>query len=230
MNESSQAPNRESSCDSSCESRLNALGYVEVIGFAAAVVTADAMVKSAHVRLIRQLLRDAAQITLVVDGELAACQAAVDAGKMAATAMQALVASAVMGRPASDTGAFVLRLAEAGRSPFGEPPALPVAVLPATQAAPAKKVRRAARPAEAAAKVFHVKEESVDAEIISIIQTMTNGRSLGQLRAAMPTVAAELLSARLASLCSQGKLVKRHGRFYLRPDANPQAGQQVKPA
>ena len=40
------------------QERINALGFVEVRGLAAAIETADAMLKCADVRLLRQLLRD----------------------------------------------------------------------------------------------------------------------------------------------------------------------------
>ena len=82
---------------------------------AAAIETADAMLKCAAVRLLRQLQRDPAQITLVVEGELGACAAAVEAGKASAQRMDALVAGHLLGRPAADTNAFVLTLAEASR-------------------------------------------------------------------------------------------------------------------
>lgn len=101
------------------QEKINALGFIEVRGLAAAIETADAMLKSAQVRLLRQLLRDPMQTTLTVEGELGACQAAIDAGRAAATRMGAFVTCHVMGRPAGDTAQFVLTLAEAGRQPFG---------------------------------------------------------------------------------------------------------------
>jgi ethanolamine utilization protein EutK len=96
-------------------SEIRALGFVEVRGLSAAIETADAMLKCAAVRLLRQLQRDPAQITLVVEGELGACAAAVEAGKACALRLEALVAAHVLGRPAVDTNAFVLTLAEASR-------------------------------------------------------------------------------------------------------------------
>ena len=101
---------------------INALGFVEVRGLAAAIETADSMLKTADVRLLRQLLRDPAQITLTVEGELGACRAAVDAGREHAMRMNAYVCSQVLGRPDGDTADFVLRLAEQGRRSFGEGP------------------------------------------------------------------------------------------------------------
>ena len=50
--------------------QINALGFVEVRGLAAAIETADAMLKCADVRLLRQLLRDPVQTTLTVEGSL----------------------------------------------------------------------------------------------------------------------------------------------------------------
>lgn len=103
---------------------INALGFVEVRGLPAAIETADCMLKTAQVRLLRQIGRDPAQISLIVEGELGACRAAVDAGKACAQRLGACIAGHVIGRPAGDTGDFVLVLAERGRRPFGDPPAV----------------------------------------------------------------------------------------------------------
>ena len=109
---------RETTMTSVSSAAIDALGFVEVRGLAAAIETADAMLKSADVRLLRQLLRDPALTTITVEGSLGACSAAVDAGRAAAQRMDGFVAATVMGRPANDTADFVLRLAEAGRAPF----------------------------------------------------------------------------------------------------------------
>ena len=55
---------------------INALGLLEVDGMVAAVDAADAMLKAANVRLLSHEVLDPGRLTLVVEGDLAACRAA----------------------------------------------------------------------------------------------------------------------------------------------------------
>jgi hypothetical protein len=61
------------------EAMINALGLLEVDGMVAAVDAADAMLKAANVRLLSHEVLDPGRLTLVVEGDLAACRAALDA-------------------------------------------------------------------------------------------------------------------------------------------------------
>ena len=160
---------RETTMTSVSSAAIDALGFVEVRGLAAAIETADAMLKSADVRLLRQLLRDPALTTITVEGSLGACSAAVDAGRAAAQRMDGFVAATVMGRPADDTAEFVLRLAEAGRAPFAPPtpPAPPAPAQPAAApqpvvaaAADAANVVPAPAPAPCSRRTFCAKRAS----------------------------------------------------------------------
>ncbi|EHD01224.1 Ethanolamine utilization polyhedral-body-like protein EutK [Salmonella enterica subsp. enterica serovar Urbana str. R8-2977] len=54
---------------------INALGLLEVDGMVAAVDAADAMLKAANVRLLSHQVLDPGRLTLVVEGDLAACRA-----------------------------------------------------------------------------------------------------------------------------------------------------------
>lgn len=72
---------------------INALGLLEVDGMVAAIDAADAMLKAANVRLLSHEVLDPGRLTLVVEGDLAACSAALDAG--CAAAMRTGVSSAV---------------------------------------------------------------------------------------------------------------------------------------
>jgi microcompartment protein CcmL/EutN len=78
---------------------LPALGFVEVRGLANAILVADAMVKGSSVRLRSQLRVDPALITIAVEGDVGACEAAVEAGKRVALANGAFVSALVKGRP-----------------------------------------------------------------------------------------------------------------------------------
>lgn len=85
--------------NSSNQRPLESLGFVEVRGLAHAIVTADAMVKSAGVRIRVQQQVDPGLMTIVVEGDLGACEAAVEAGVAVARRHGALVAALVKGRP-----------------------------------------------------------------------------------------------------------------------------------
>jgi len=61
-----------------------ALGLVETRGFLAAVEAADAMCKTAQVRLTRYEVTREARVTVVVRGALAEVEAAVQAGAVSA--------------------------------------------------------------------------------------------------------------------------------------------------
>ena len=181
---------------------INALGFIEVRGLAAAIETADAMLKSAQVRLLRQLLRDPIQTTLTVEGELGACQAAIDAGRAAATRMGAFVACQVMGRPANDTAEFVLSLAEAGQAPFG----------------PAQK-RPAPRVTDAPVAASMLPESATDDEmlgqrLLSALAGLPGGYGVQQLVRRVGSDTARV-RRQLEALIASGQLIKRGARYLL---------------
>ncbi|SQB28437.1 ethanolamine utilization protein [Citrobacter koseri] len=71
--------------------------YWEVDGMVAAVDAADAMLKAANVRLLSHEVLDPGRLTLVVEGDLAACRAALDAGSAAAQRTAVLSAAKKLG-------------------------------------------------------------------------------------------------------------------------------------
>jgi microcompartment protein CcmL/EutN len=77
-----------------------ALGLLETHGLVAAIEAADAMLKAADVRLVRQQRTVPALVTHVVTGETAAVQAAVDAGAAAAARVGKVAGKLVIPRPA----------------------------------------------------------------------------------------------------------------------------------
>lgn len=190
---------------------INALGYVEVRGLAAAIETADAMLKCAEVRLLRQLLRDPMQTTITVEGSLGACRAAVDAGQAAATRMDAFVAGLVMGRPARDTAEFVLKLAEAGREPFGsKPPRAAASAKPTPETAP--KTVPAIESADA----------GENAKLLTALAGVVGGSGAQALARRLGTTTASVRQ-RLDALCASGQLVKCGARYRLtKPGAKEQ--------
>ena len=202
--------------------QINALGFVEVRGLAAAIETADAMLKCADVRLLRQLLRDPVQTTLTVEGSLGACRAAVDAGEAMAVRLGSFVSSSVMGRPADDTAEFVLRFFEEGRVPFGAMAADGHQVMKEAVAKPAgdavrKTVVEPAAPV--AAKVLVAQATSVDdSKLLATLAALPRGIG-AQALAKEIGGDAEAVRKALDSLCARGTVVKRRGRYLLaKPD------------
>ena len=94
-----------------------ALGLVECKGLVAMIEAADAMVKSANVRLVGYEKVDAGLVTAIVRGEVGAVRAAVDAGAAAARRVGEVVATHVIPRPHSevDDGLPVLHTGETTR-------------------------------------------------------------------------------------------------------------------
>lgn len=76
-----------------------ALGLIETKGLIGAIEAADAMVKTANVKLISKEKITAALVTVKIIGEVAAVKAAVDAGAAAAQRVSQLVSAHVIPRP-----------------------------------------------------------------------------------------------------------------------------------
>ncbi|MGD9900179.1 MAG: BMC domain-containing protein [Calditrichaceae bacterium] len=82
-------------------------GFIETKGLVGAIEAADAMVKAAKVRLINTKKIGAGFVTVIIEGELGACQAAVDAGKAAVERTGQLVSAHVIPNPFEDTEQLV---------------------------------------------------------------------------------------------------------------------------
>ena len=95
-----------------------ALGLLETHGLVAAIEAADAMLKAADVRLVRQTRTVPALVTHAVVGETAAVRAAVEAGAAAAGRVGRVAGRLVIPRPAEGLVETVLGLgARASRPP-----------------------------------------------------------------------------------------------------------------
>ena len=79
-----------------------ALGLIETRGFVGAIEAADAMVKSANVRLIGKEKTGSGLVTIMVRGDVGAVKAAVEAGAEAARRVGDLVSVHVIPRPHAD--------------------------------------------------------------------------------------------------------------------------------
>ena len=79
-----------------------ALGMVETRGLTAAIEAADAMTKSAEVRLVGTVKIGSGLVTVMVRGDVGAVKAAVESGTAAASKLGELVAAHVIPRPHTD--------------------------------------------------------------------------------------------------------------------------------
>ena len=97
-----------------------ALGLLETRGLVALMEGADAMLKTANVRMLGWDKAGSGLVTAYVEGDVAAVKAAIDAGAEAAGRVGEVVAVHVIARPHEELPAFLPK-----------PPAAPGASLPA---------------------------------------------------------------------------------------------------
>lgn len=84
-----------------------AMGFIETVGMIPALDAADKMLKAADVRLISYENVGSTLVTVVVTGDVAACEAAVEAGAQAAQKIGKLTARNVIKRPVEGVGSIV---------------------------------------------------------------------------------------------------------------------------
>ncbi|WP_083858827.1 BMC domain-containing protein [Paenibacillus sp. OSY-SE] len=87
--------------------RHSALGLVEVRGYLGAVAVADAALKAASVTCIGVEIINGGLVTVKLDGDVGAVQAAVEAGAEMATQLDVLVTRHVIARMHEETAALV---------------------------------------------------------------------------------------------------------------------------
>ena len=79
-----------------------ALGILETQGLTAVLEATDTMLKAANVTLVGKEKIGAAYVTVIIKGDVAAVQAAVDAGAKAVGSLGKLIAAHVIARPHED--------------------------------------------------------------------------------------------------------------------------------
>ncbi len=79
-----------------------AIGILETQGLAAILEATDTMLKTADVRLIGKEKIGAAYVTIIIEGDVAAVKAAIDAGAQAVSTLGKLIAAHVIARPHDD--------------------------------------------------------------------------------------------------------------------------------
>ena len=86
---------------------MKSKGFIETRGLVAAIEAADAMVKAANVTLSGKKMIGGGLVTVVIEGDVGAVKAAVDAGAAAAQKVGELVSVHVIARPDAEIGAFL---------------------------------------------------------------------------------------------------------------------------
>jgi ethanolamine utilization protein EutM len=99
---------------------MEALGMIECRGLVAMIEAADAMVKSANVKLVGYEKVDAGLVTAIVRGEVGAVKAAIEAGSAAARKVGEVVSTHIIPRPHGEVedGLSVVRTGETTRKPI----------------------------------------------------------------------------------------------------------------
>lgn len=82
------------------------LAFVETKGFVGAVEAADAMTKTASVHIVKYTKIGDGYVTVLIEGELSDCQAAIESGSAAASRVGELISSGIIPRPMDDLNLF----------------------------------------------------------------------------------------------------------------------------
>ena len=85
-----------------------ALGTVETRSLVGAIAAADAMVKAASVQVSDFRLVGSGLVAVIVEGDVAAVQAAVDSGKAAAERLSEVISALVLPRPHDEVDKLML--------------------------------------------------------------------------------------------------------------------------
>jgi microcompartment protein CcmL/EutN len=87
---------------------IQAVGFIEAIGLAAAIEAADAAVKSANVSLLGyELSRGSGMVTVKVRGDVGAVKASIEAAKIASSKVNKVYSTLVIPRPADSTARVI---------------------------------------------------------------------------------------------------------------------------
>lgn len=86
---------------------MKSKGFIETKGLVAAIEAADAMVKAANVTLVRSKIIGGGLVTVIIEGDVGAVKAAVDAGAAAAQRVGELVSVHVIARPDTEIDTFL---------------------------------------------------------------------------------------------------------------------------
>lgn len=88
---------------------MKSKGFIETKGLVAAIEAADAMVKAANVEIVDRKIIGAGLVTVIIEGDVGAVKAAVDAGAEAAKKVGELVSVHVIARPNEEIEKFFIK-------------------------------------------------------------------------------------------------------------------------
>lgn len=91
-----------------------AVGFVETRGLVGAIEAADAMVKAAEVKILEYRQVGSGLISIIIQGDVAAVQAAVQAGSMAAEKVGEVISVNVIPRPNEELAKLLPLQGQAG--------------------------------------------------------------------------------------------------------------------
>lgn len=86
---------------------MKSKGFIETRGLVAAIEAADAMVKAANVEILDRKIIGGGLVTVIIEGDVGAVKAAVDAGAEAAKKVGELVSVHVIARPNEEIDKFL---------------------------------------------------------------------------------------------------------------------------
>jgi ethanolamine utilization protein EutM len=81
---------------------MKAKGFIETKGLVAAYEAADAMIKAANVELVDKQMVGGGLVTVIIEGDVGAVKAAVDAGVNAAKKVGEIISAHVIARPQAE--------------------------------------------------------------------------------------------------------------------------------
>ncbi len=166
-------------------------GFIETRGYIAAVVAADAMVKAAKVELVRYRKIGSAYVTVIVKGELGACQAAVAAGAETAKRIGEFISSHIIANPFDDTEAM-LEQKKPGVKPI---PSASIIKKPKTPKSPRQK------------------RQTPEQKILSFLAFKKEGASLKEIARFVRKSVAEARIL-IKKLMDEGKIEKIQQKYY----------------
>jgi biotin operon repressor len=176
-------------------------GFIETRGLTGAIEAADAMAKAANVRLVTRRGIGAGLVTVVCEGDLASCQAAVDAGRRAAVRVGELVASHVIARPDDDTEALVMVTLGHG----------PVPLLADPENSGNDGSGSAGKRADAPAP-----QQVREKDVLQLLSGHSDGMACEEICSALGMERAGVLSS-IKKLMDGGSVEKVHRKYYARP-------------
>ncbi len=86
---------------------MKSIGFIETRGLVAAIEAADAMVKAANVEIVGKKTIGGGLVTVIIDGDVGAVKAAVDAGAASAKKVGEVVSVHVIARPGQEVMTFI---------------------------------------------------------------------------------------------------------------------------